>query len=170
VSPTVRRSHPDLVPYQPGRTAEPGQSGIRRRPRPSEELDQAPLRGLRAPCSRLRPGGGQAELAGPGSRGLVCYLQSDAPRVNCAEHGPTVAQVPWARHGAGHTRDFDDQVAWLVTHTAKSAVSELLRVAWRTVGSPITRVVGDARAAHDPFDGLTRIGIDEISYKKGTST
>jgi len=69
----------------------------------------------------------------------VCYLQSDAPRVNCPEHGPTVAQVPWARHGAGHTRDFDDQVAWLVTHTAKSAVSELLRVAWRTVGSPITR-------------------------------
>jgi len=56
--------------------------------------------------------------------GLVCYLQSDAPRVNCAEHGPKVAQVPWARHGAGHTPDFDDQVAWLVTHTAKSAIFE----------------------------------------------
>ena len=98
---------------------------------------------------------------------LLCHLQSDSPRVNCPEHGPTVAQVPWARHGAGHTRDFDDQVAWLVTHTAKSTVVDLMRVAWRTVGSIISRVVDDGRAAHDPFDGLTRIGIDEISYKKG---
>ena len=98
---------------------------------------------------------------------LLCHLQADAPRVNCPTHGPTVAQVPWARHGAGHTRDFDDQIAWLVTHTSKSAVGELLRVAWRTVGSIITRVVDDARAAHDPFDGLRRIGIDEISYRRG---
>jgi len=94
---------------------------------------------------------------------LLCHLQADAPRVNCPTHGPTVAQVPWARH----TRDFDGQIAWLVTHTSKSAVGELLRVAWRTVGSIITRVVDDARAAHDPFDGLRRIGIDEISYRRG---
>jgi len=98
---------------------------------------------------------------------LMCFLQADSPRVNCPTHGPTVAQVPWARHGAGHTRDFDDQVAWLVTHTPKSTVGELMRVAWRTVGSIIERVVADGRAAHDPFSGLTRIGIDEISYKKG---
>jgi len=75
--------------------------------------------------------------------------------------------VPWARHGAGHTRDFDDTVAWLVTHTPKSTVSELLRIAWRSVGAIIERVVADGRAAHDPFDGLTRIGLDEISYKRG---
>jgi transposase len=96
-----------------------------------------------------------------------CFLQADAPRVRCPTHGPTVAQVPWARHGAGHTRDFDDQCAWLVTHTPKSTVCELMRVAWRTVGSIVSRVVADGRAAHDPFSGLTRIGIDEISYKKG---
>jgi transposase len=98
---------------------------------------------------------------------VMCLLESDAPRVDCPTHGPTVAQVPWARHGAGHTRDFDDLAAWLVTHTPKSAVSELLRIAWRTVGSIIDRVVADGRAAHDPFDGLRRIGIDEISYKRG---
>ena len=98
---------------------------------------------------------------------LRCFLQADSPRVDCLEHGPTVAQVPWARHAAGHTRDFDDQVAWLVTHAPKSTVAELMRVAWRTVGSIIERVVADARSAHDPFEGLTRIGIDEISYKRG---
>jgi transposase len=98
---------------------------------------------------------------------LICHLEADSPRVNCQVHGPTVAQVPWARHGAGHTKDFDDQVAWLVTHTNKSAVQELMRIAWRTVGSIVERVVADGRAARDPFEGLERIGIDEISYKKG---
>jgi transposase len=95
------------------------------------------------------------------------FLEADAPRVNCAEHGPTVVQVPWARHGAGHTRAFDDLVAWLAVHTSKTAIVELLRIAWATVGAIVSRVVEEARAAVDPFDGLRRVGIDEISYKRG---
>ena len=95
------------------------------------------------------------------------FLEADAPRVNCAEHGPTVVQVPWARHGAGHTRAFDNTVAWLAVHTSKTAVVELLRIAWATVGAIVARVVDEARAAVDPFDGLRRVGIDEISYKRG---
>jgi transposase len=58
-------------------------------------------------------------------------------------------------------------MAGLVTHTSKSAVGELLRVTGLTVGSIITGVVDDARGAHDPFEGLRRIGIDEISYGRG---
>jgi transposase len=95
-----------------------------------------------------------------------CVLEADAPRVDCREHGPTVAQVPWARHGAGHTRAFDDTVAWLAVQCSKTAVTELLRVAWRTVGSIITRVQADIDATVDRFAGLHRIGIDEISYKR----
>ena len=95
------------------------------------------------------------------------FLEGDAPRVNCSTHGPTVIGVPWARHGAGHTRSFDDTIAWLATHTSKSAIVMLLRVAWSTVGAIIGRVVAEARAERDPFDGLKRIGIDEISYKRG---
>jgi transposase len=45
-------------------------------------------------------------------------LEADARRVNCPEHGPTVMAVPWARHDAGHTLMFDDQVAWLAVHIA----------------------------------------------------
>jgi transposase len=93
-------------------------------------------------------------------------LEADAPRVNCAEHGPTVAAVPWARHGAGHTRVFDEQVAWLATQCSKSAVTELMRIAWRTVGAIITRVWADVETVHDRFADLRRIGIDEISYKR----
>jgi transposase len=95
------------------------------------------------------------------------WLEADAPRVRCREHGPTVAAVPWARHAAGHTHAFDEQVAWLATQCSKSAVTELMRIAWRTVGAIITRVWADVEATHDRFAGLRRIGIDEISYKKG---
>lgn len=95
------------------------------------------------------------------------FLEADSPRVRCVEHGVVAAQVPWARHGAGHTYAFDDSAAWLVTHCSKSAVRELLRVAWRTVGSIVTRVVTDAEMATDRFANLRRIGIDEISYKRG---
>ena len=97
---------------------------------------------------------------------LRSFVEADAPRVNCPEHGPTVIQFPWARHNAGHTRSFDDTVAWLATHTSKTAIVELLRIAWTTVGAIVERVVDEARAAADPFDGLRRIGIDEISYKR----
>ena len=77
------------------------------------------------------------------------FLEAAAPRVRCDEHGVTVAAVPWARHGAGHTRDFDDLAAWLAVRTSKSAVMELLRVAWRTVGSIVTRVNADIDATVD---------------------
>lgn len=94
-------------------------------------------------------------------------IEADAPRVSCRDHGVVVAAVPWARHGAGHTRFFDDQVAWLAVATSKSAVMALMRIAWRTVGAIVTRVAEDAMAGVDRFAGLRRIGIDEISYKKG---
>ncbi len=98
---------------------------------------------------------------------IAAYLAADAPRVRCAEHGVIVAQVPWARHRARHSRAFEDQCAWLAAHCSRSAVEELMRVAWRTVGAIVTRVVADAHAAADPLDGLRRIGIDEVAYKKG---
>ena len=95
------------------------------------------------------------------------FLEAEAPRVECRSHGPTVAAVPWARHGAGHTRDFDDQAAWLAVHVSKSAVVRLLRVAWRTVGAIVERVGADIDAQVDRLEGLVRIGVDEISYKRG---
>jgi transposase len=94
-------------------------------------------------------------------------LEADAPRVRCREHGVVVAAVPWARHGAGHTRAFDDQTAWLAVACSKTAVTELMRVAWRTVGAIVTRVVAEQDATRDRLGGLRRIGIDEISYKRG---
>lgn len=61
----------------------------------------------------------------------------------------------------------DDMAAWLVTHCSKLAVRDLLRIAWRTVGLIVTRVVADAEAGTDRFADLSRIGIDGVSYKRG---
>jgi transposase len=98
---------------------------------------------------------------------IPAYLEADAPRVRCPDHGITVIAFPWARHRARHTSVFEDQCAWLAAHCSRSAVEELLRVAWRTVGAIVARVVDDAHARHDPLEGLRRIGIDEVSYKRG---
>lgn len=95
-------------------------------------------------------------------------IEADAPRVSCPEHGVVVAAVPWARHGAGHTQAFDQLVAWLAVHTAKSAVSQLMRISWRTVGAIVARVWADTGAVVDRFEGLRRIGIDEVSYKRAS--
>ena len=95
------------------------------------------------------------------------YLEAEAPRVECREHGVVVAAVPWARHDSGFTRSFEDQVAWLAVQTSKTAVAQLQRIAWRTVGWICERVTLEATATRDLFAGLKRIGVDEISIRKG---
>ncbi len=64
------------------------------------------------------------------------WLEADVPRVDCDQHKVTVAQVPWARHDAGFTRAFEEQV--------------------------VTRVAAEHGAVIDPLADLRRIGIDEI--------
>jgi len=133
-----------------------------------------PTRSRRSRCSRcLRPCRGYDQ----GDRrrrwraldvGTVkTFLEADAPRVSCPEHGVVVAAVPWARPGARCTTDFEDTCAWLAAHAAGSVVAALLRVTWRTVTGIVTRVVADLAGRADRLDGLRRIGIDEIAHRKG---
>src|SRR5512132_1645396 len=122
-------------------------------------------------CQRRCPGYDQGE----GRRrwrgldlGVVrVFLEADAPRVRCPEHGVVVAAVPWARHGAGFTHALEDTAAWLAVHTSRSAVGELLRIAWRSVGRICARVAAEQATRVDRLAGLRRIGIDEIAYKRG---
>jgi len=95
------------------------------------------------------------------------YVEADAPRVSCRRHGVVVCAVPWARHDSRFTRAFEDQVAWLAVNCSKTAVAALMRIAWRTVGGICERVCAEARREVDLLAGLRRIGIDEISHRKG---
>lgn len=49
----------------------------------------------------------------------------------------------------------------------KECDGRAVRIAWRTVGSIIERVVADTGREVDLLAGLRRIGIDEISYRRG---
>ncbi|MBB5640097.1 ISL3 family transposase [Cryobacterium roopkundense] len=118
-------------------------------------------------CPRYDAGEGRRRWRSLDAGSVQVQLEAAAPRVRCGVHGVTVAAVPWARHQSGHTLFFDDQVAWLATQTSKTALTVLMRIAWRTVGAIITRVWADTEKQFDQFADLTRIGIDEISYKRG---
>lgn len=98
---------------------------------------------------------------------LRVQVEAAVPRVDCPVHGPTVIAVPWARHGTRFTTAFEDTAAWLAARMSASAVTGLLRIAWRSVIGIVGRVVDAALAGVDRLAGLRRIGIDEVAYRKG---
>ena len=118
-------------------------------------------------CAGYDQGEGRRRWRAPDLGAIQAFVEADAPRVSCPVHGVVVAAVPWARHGVGHTLAFDQMVAWLATVCSKSAVTQLMRIAWRTVGAVVARVWADTAGQADLLAGLRRIGIDEISYKRG---
>lgn len=95
------------------------------------------------------------------------WLEADIARIDCRSCGRVrTEQVPWARPGARHTKDFEDLVAWLAQRTDKTSICRLLRCSWEAVQRIVTRVV--AEHLHDArLDRLYRIGVDEIAYKRG---
>jgi transposase len=97
----------------------------------------------------------------------MAFVEAEAPRVSCRRHGAVVARVPWARHDSRFTKDFEDQCAWMAVHVSKTTLAELARVAWRTVGRIIGSVVQARSAEFDRLNGLRKIGIDEVSFRRG---
>jgi len=87
-------------------------------------------------------------------------------RLVCPEHGVVTEAVPWAEHDSRFTRDFEDLVAWVAREMNKTAVKNLLHIAWATVGNIIGRVVA-RKLDRTRLERLYRIGIDEVSYRKG---
>src|SRR4029450_4718556 len=70
-------------------------------------------------CRGFDRGEGRRRWRALGVGRLKALVEADAPRVRCPEHGVVVAAVPWARHGAGHTRAFDDTTAGLGGQASK---------------------------------------------------
>jgi transposase len=93
------------------------------------------------------------------------WLRYSLRRVDCPRCGVVVEFVPWAESQSWFTYDFEEQVAYLAQKTDKTTLSSLMRIAWRTVGAIVERVVPRHRTA-DPLDGLTHIGVDELSYRR----
>ena len=97
---------------------------------------------------------------------LRIVLEYTPKRVECRRcEGVRVEQVPWAEHGSGFTRDFEELVAYLAQVTDMTQVTKLMGIAWETVGRIVHRVV-ERRLDPDRLDGLRRIGVDDFSYRK----
>jgi transposase len=101
-----------------------------------------------------------------GAWGTRVWLEGPIRRLQC----PTCAairteEVAWARLGSPFTRAFEDTVAVLAQKLNHSEVAKLTGIAWVTVGSIAERIVGEKLDA-TRFDGLRRIGVDEISYRR----
>jgi transposase len=92
------------------------------------------------------------------------WLTYEIRRLECPDCGVVTEELPWARPGARHTRDFEDTVLWLAQRTDRTSVATLMRCAWETVTSIINRGVADLRD-HRRIDALYRIGVDEICYR-----
>ena len=94
-------------------------------------------------------------------------LVAVARRVDCVEHGPTVAAVPWARHASAFTAAFED----LVVHDAivgnKQAAADRYGICWRAVNNMCVRLAEEALGRVDLLDGLIAVAVDEVKYKKG---
>lgn len=97
--------------------------------------------------------------------GMRLDLRYVVRRVECSRCGVCVELVPWAETGSWYTEDFEDHVAYLAQTTDKTTIVNTMRVAWRTVGGIVSRVLERYRSG-DPLDGLTHIGIDELSYRR----
>jgi transposase len=98
-----------------------------------------------------------------------CLLRCEVRRIDCPRCGVVGEQVPWARPGSRFTRAFEDTCAFLARAAPKSAVAELMRVDWATVGRMVERVVDEALegAGEEWLSGLRLIGVDEVSFRKG---
>jgi transposase len=131
---------------------------------------RARSRRLRCPCgqlSRARYDSSRRRWRHLDMAATKVWLEAEVARIDCRQCGRVRTQeVPWARHGARHSRDFEDVVAWRCQRTDMTTVAGLLRCSWAAVHAIAGRVVVE-RLAADRLDGLYRNGVDEISYRRG---
>ena len=127
-------------------------------------------RRLRCPCgwsTRARYDSSRRRWRHLDAGGCRLWLEADIRRLYCRRCGRVVTEeVPWARPGGWHSKDFEDVVAWLAQRTDKTTIARLLRCSWKAVDNIIGRFVAE-RLDACRLEGLYRIGVDEISYKRG---
>jgi len=97
--------------------------------------------------------------------GMTLMLRYAPRRVRCPRCGVTTELVPWAAPMSWFTHAFEQTVSYLAKEASKTVVSTMMRVSWSTVGAIVGRVV-DRLLPGDRLDGLTHIGVDELSYRK----
>jgi transposase len=97
--------------------------------------------------------------------GMRAHLRFEMRRVRCEHCGVRVEKVPWAAPSSWFTYDFEHRVAYLTQRADKTTVTELMGIAWATVGDIAQRVIA-RYSPEDRLEGLEEIGIDELSVRR----
>ena len=100
------------------------------------------------------------------------FIHYSPGRIYCDTCDTVVtSKVPWANHDSWFTNEFEETVAWLAINTSKNVVSNLMGINWATVGDIVNRIQKrrQPQTIKERFAGVTKIGIDEVSHKKGHS-
>ena len=122
---------------------------------------------LRCPCGKQVGAGYDRRRRRWRHLDLGCcrlWLVYDIRRLDCPDCGIRTEELPWARPGARHTRDFEDMVLWLAQRSDRTSVATLMRCAWETVTAIINRGVAELLDTRR-LRTLYRIGVDEICYR-----
>lgn len=99
--------------------------------------------------------------------GVATYLEASVRRVYCPCTGSEqVEAVPWARAAARVTRDLERVVALLSRTTDTTTAARHFELSWRTASAIEARYANE-QLVPARFDGLSVIGIDEVSCGHG---
>lgn len=95
------------------------------------------------------------------------WLHAEVPRVACSACGKTSQiDVPWAREGSGFTALFEALALSLCQELPVRQAAALLRCSDKQLWRRIEHYVSAARALDD-MSGVSIVGIDETSLRKG---
>jgi transposase len=97
---------------------------------------------------------------------MLAYVEADAPRVRCRDHGVVVCRPVGASRVALHAL-LRGPGGVAGGATLQEGRRRAAGIAWRTVGAICERVAAEAGGQRDLLAGLHWIGIDEISRRKG---
>lgn len=96
-----------------------------------------------------------------------CFIHARVPRIKSSTGEVVTVAVPWARPGSGFTLMFEAYAMLLIEYEMPvSKVATSLRVVANRLWRMFNYWVTDAVQA-DSLEGVTRVGIDETSSKKG---
>lgn len=94
------------------------------------------------------------------------FLTARVPRVDCPEHGVHLVVVPWARPGSGFTLLMEVAMLTFAKQMPIAPLAAMAREHDTRVWRVVEHHVGAARAGLD-FSGVTKVGCDETSARKG---
>ncbi len=94
------------------------------------------------------------------------YFRYAPRRVKCPEHGVKVEALPWAYGKERTTLSYQVFLARWAKWLSWQETARVFETSWDTVFRAVQFVVNYG-LAHRSFDGVTEIGVDEISVFKG---